>query len=71
MIEAQDEGTESIILFFHNPSASVIASFLTGEEYVLSTCAVVGLELYHDSWKGLVKGCAREILYEYPKKYDW
>ena len=65
-----DNRVEHLFLVAHNPSLNMFAEFLLNEHYEnLVTCSVLALELNIDSWSELERGVAKELFFEYPKKY--
>lgn len=65
-----DDKFESLMLFGHNPSLTVLSNLLTNK-YIdnLPTCAAAVIELNIDSWKEIESDCGKLIAFEYPKKY--
>ncbi len=47
---------ECIMVFGHNPGLSMLASYLTGENFNLETCNTVLLNVEIDEWAELTKG---------------
>ena len=60
----------NVIIFFHNPDITELASLLSGR-YIdnVPTCGIVGLKLLVEKWSEInIKKCELE-LFEVPKKY--
>ena len=70
LINIIDDKYESVMLFGHNPSFTVLANLLA-DKYIdnMPTCAVAVIELNIESWKEIESDCGKLIAFEYPKKH--
>lgn len=61
---------KTVLFFGHNPELTNFTNLL-GDKYIaeLPTCAVVGLELNVESWKGVGQHCGKIFSFDYPKKH--
>ena len=64
-----DNQIASLAVFGHNPTAHIFAEELKGEEIdKFSTCAMIYVEFYTDSWKDCFNSKKTTIFFDYPKK---
>jgi len=68
--EIHDEN-ESVMLFGHNPTFTILAEYLTGNYFGnLPTAAVVGIHFEYEKWQYITKGSGEVFLHEFPKKKE-
>jgi len=67
-----DESASAAMLVGHNPAITEFANAMLGDDSVeidnIPTCGLVALELPVEQWGDVVLGCARRVLFDYPKK---
>lgn len=70
LINKVDDDNESLMLFGHNPSFTVLSNLLS-DQYIdnIPTCGASVLELKVTSWNDVESDCGKLIAFEYPKKY--
>ena len=70
MINGVDDKHDSLMLFGHNPSFTVLSNLLS-DKYIdnIPTCGASVIELNVNSWKDVESDCGKLIAFEYPKKY--
>lgn len=60
---------DSVMIFGHNPTISLYASWLTGRHIgQMETCGVLRLALEKKKWKDARKGSAKAVWYQQPKR---
>jgi phosphohistidine phosphatase len=71
VLQRAPDGVERLMLIGHNPGLTQLANFLCPRPGIenLQTCALVALTAKLDAWEDLGAGCAKQLLYEWPKKY--
>lgn len=69
MLQEQNPETNSIFIFGHNPTFSLLAAILCNEfGGEMPTCSIVALQFDIDHWAHLETKAAKLLWFEYPKK---
>lgn len=70
IIQKKGGKAKSIYLVAHNPNISNLASFLSGQDIEMPTCALVYLEFPLSHWQDLGQAPGKLLFYKYPKMID-
>lgn len=70
ILKSTKSNINSVMIFGHNPDLTSLANYLS-DSYIdnIPTCGVVGLEIASITWSELGESTAKQIFFEYPKKY--
>ncbi len=69
ILQGLDDNIGNVIMLGHNPGFSELGEWLTADAPDwLPTCGVLELELPIDRWRQAEAGCAKLLVYDYPKK---
>lgn len=69
IVQGQDNGISTIMIFGHNPGLTDLANKLSGSDiYNIPTCGIVELEFNVDAWDKIGKGIGKLVSFDYPKK---
>lgn len=71
MVRNQDDKTETIMLFGHNPDFNDFADMLLKQNpvYNIPTTGVYCIRFDVDSWKKVREGKGESVFFDYPKRY--
>lgn len=68
IIENFPDDKHTILMIGHNPTISLLANYLAGENVgYFSTAAVAGLEFEVDHWNQISGGLGKLLFFDYPK----
>ena len=69
LIESCDDGIDTAIYFFHNPTITEVINLYTNQSLHIPTCAVTMIEFDVNSWQHLSSGSGELKHFDYPKKH--
>ncbi len=68
IIRRQDNKKNNIAIIAHNPGLEDLATMLSNDNKIFTTCSVMQIEFEIDSWEQLDKVTGKQIIFLNPKK---